>query len=88
MLQEFYQVAFRKNLYRAIDELQADLDEWMQGYNELRPHQGRWCYGKTLCRNSTTHYHSRLSRSTAPSDFVEPQDGDKLLAQCPKKGTR
>lgn len=47
ILQEFYQVAFRKKLYRSIDELQTDLDEWMQRYNQVRTHQGRWCYGKT-----------------------------------------
>ena len=47
ILNEFYQVAFRKKLYRSIDELQDDLDEWMRAYNEVRPHQGRWCYGKT-----------------------------------------
>jgi len=47
MLNEFYQVAFRKKLYRSIEELQLDLDQWMKGYNEARPHQGRWCYGKT-----------------------------------------
>jgi hypothetical protein len=27
--------------------LQTDLDGWLQEYNEQRPHQGRWCYGKT-----------------------------------------
>jgi transposase InsO family protein len=47
MLHEFYQVAFRKRLYRGIDELQRDLDAWLAEYNEVRPHQGRWCYGKT-----------------------------------------
>jgi transposase InsO family protein len=47
ILQEFYQVVFRKKLYRSIDDLQADLDQWMKAYNEARPHQGRWCYGKT-----------------------------------------
>jgi transposase InsO family protein len=47
ILQEFYRVAFRKKVYRSIAELQADLDEWMAEYNELRTHQGRWCYGKT-----------------------------------------
>jgi hypothetical protein len=31
----------------AIDELQADLDIWLVEYNEQRPHQGRWCFGKT-----------------------------------------
>jgi transposase InsO family protein len=27
-------------------ELQADLDLWLREYNEQRPHQGRWCFGK------------------------------------------
>jgi hypothetical protein len=27
--------------------LQADLDEWVAHYNQARPHQGRWCFGKT-----------------------------------------
>ena len=26
---------------------QADLDAWIQYYNEERPHSGRYCYGKT-----------------------------------------
>jgi len=47
MLQEFYQVAFRKKIYKSIEELQADLDQWMKYYNEERPHSGRYCYGKT-----------------------------------------
>jgi transposase InsO family protein len=47
MLDEFYRIAFRKKIYRSIDELQADLDEWVTSYNEQRPHQGRWCFGKT-----------------------------------------
>jgi transposase InsO family protein len=45
-LNEFYRVAFRKKVYRSIDELQADLDLWIREYNEQRPHQGRWCFGK------------------------------------------
>jgi transposase InsO family protein len=47
VLNEFYRVAFRKKLYRDIAELQADLDAWVTEYNEARPHQGRWCFGKT-----------------------------------------
>ncbi len=39
ILQEFYRVAFRKQVYRSIAELQADLDEWMAEYNEVRTHQ-------------------------------------------------
>jgi len=47
VLDEFYRVAFRKKLYRSIEELQTDLDVWLGEYNERRSHQGRWCFGKT-----------------------------------------
>jgi len=47
VLNEFYRVAFRKKIYSTLDVLQADLDAWLSLYNEQRPHQGRWCYGKT-----------------------------------------
>ena len=47
VLNEFYRVAFRKKIYKTLNELQTDLDAWLSLYNEQRPHQGRWCYGKT-----------------------------------------
>ena len=47
VLDEFYRVAFRKKLYASIADLQDDLDEWIRSYNQVRPHQGRWCFGKT-----------------------------------------
>jgi transposase InsO family protein len=47
LLDEFYRVAFRKKIYRSLDELQADLDAWIADYNQHRSHQGRWCFGKT-----------------------------------------
>ena len=47
VLNEFYRVAFRRKIYARIEELQEDLDQWLREYNEVRPHQGRWCYGKT-----------------------------------------
>ena len=50
VLDEFYRVAFRKKIYGSIADLQADLDAWIQSYNEERAHQGRWCFGKTPMR--------------------------------------
>jgi transposase InsO family protein len=47
MQDEFYSVAFRKKLYRNLDELQTDADEWINQYNETRPHSGKYCFGKT-----------------------------------------
>ena len=47
VMNEFYRIAFRKKVYHSIDELQTDLDGWIREYNEARPHQRRWCFGKT-----------------------------------------
>jgi len=47
MQDEFYSVAFRKKLYRSLDELQVDVDQWITEYNERRPHSGKYCFGKT-----------------------------------------
>jgi transposase InsO family protein len=47
LLDEFYRVAFRKKIYHTLEELQTDLDAFLEYYNHERPHQGRWCYGKT-----------------------------------------
>ena len=44
---EFYAVAFRKKLYNNLEELQKDLDSWLEDYNRNRTHQGKYCFGKT-----------------------------------------
>lgn len=47
ILQEFYQVTFRKKLYGNIEELQKDLDIWIDYYNTKRTHQGKMFCGRT-----------------------------------------
>ena len=47
ILQEFYQVCFRKKLYETVEDLQKDLDVWVEEYNNLRTHQGKMCCGRT-----------------------------------------
>jgi len=47
ILQEFYQVIFRKKIYDSIEMLQIDLDLWIDHYNNERTHQGKVCEGKT-----------------------------------------
>src|SRR4051794_16421859 len=47
MQEEFYAIAFRKKIYTSLEELQKDIDQWQQFYNNERPHSGRYCYGKT-----------------------------------------
>ena len=47
ILQEFYQVTFRKKLYADMETLQKDLDDWLNYYNNERTHQGKVCNGRT-----------------------------------------
>jgi len=47
VLQEFYQVVFRKKLYTDLETLQSDLDAWIFSYNTERTHQGKMCCGRT-----------------------------------------
>ena len=47
MQEEFYAIAFRKKLYHSLEEMQQDIDQWLQFYNGERTHSGRYCYGKT-----------------------------------------
>lgn len=47
ILQEFYQITFRKKIYQNIENLQVDLDQWLIEYNERRTHQGKMCNGRT-----------------------------------------
>ena len=47
MKHEFYDITFRKKVYRSLEELQEDVDSWLKTYNELRPHSGTRCFGKT-----------------------------------------
>jgi len=47
ILQDYYQVTFRKKLFHSIDALQADLDEWLHHDNHERTRQGKMCCGRT-----------------------------------------
>jgi len=47
ILQEFYQVTFRKKIYTDMEQLQTDLDVWINYYNNERTHQGKMCCGRT-----------------------------------------
>jgi transposase InsO family protein len=47
IITEFYQITFRKKLYSALEELQKELDVWIESYSNDRTHQGKMCYGRT-----------------------------------------
>ena len=45
--EEFYAVAFRKNFYESLEQLQRDLDQFLAFYNRERAHQGYRTQGRT-----------------------------------------
>lgn len=53
VLDEFYKVTLRKKVYSSLEELQADLDEWLEYYNFERTHQGKMCCGRTPMQTLT-----------------------------------
>lgn len=63
---EFYASAFRRKLYHSLEELQGDVDAWMEGYNAERTHTGKYCYGKTplqtFIESATLAYDKELDR--------------------------
>jgi len=71
---EFYASAFRRKVYRALEELQADLDDWLRTYNEQRTHSGKYCYGKTPMQTFLDSVHmaheKELDRAMPTTDSV------------------
>jgi transposase InsO family protein len=43
---EFFDIAFRQQLYDTVESLQRNLDTWLEHYNTERPHQGYRNMGK------------------------------------------
>lgn len=44
---EFYAIAFRKRIYSTLEQIQEDLDAWINEYNTNRTHTGKYCFGRT-----------------------------------------
>jgi transposase InsO family protein len=77
MQDEFYAIAFRKKIYESIDQLQAELDQWIDYYNNQRPHSGRYCYGKTPMQTFTDSL--PLAKEKMVDQLFEPINPEQLL---------
>ena len=75
---ECYSLLFGKKLYRSLEELQVDLDAWLQSYNREQPHSGRYCYWKTPWE---TFQHSK--RLASANDLSRNGDQPGITIQQP-----
>ena len=76
---EFYEVAFRKKIYLTVEEIQLDLDKWLQQYNELRPHAGKYCYGKTPMQTFLDSKHIAIEKNYG--NILEVSDSQTYLTK-------
>ena len=71
---EFYANAFRRKLYHSLEELQADVDQWLELYNRERTHSGKYCFGKTPMQTLQDSLHlalnKQLDRALLTSDLA------------------
>ena len=72
MKEEFYDIAFRKRLYSSLDELQREVDRWINKYNAQRPYSEKCCYGKTPMQTFLDAKHIALEK-VIPSNTMECQ---------------
>lgn len=91
MQEEFYAIAFRKKLYNTLEELQLDIDQWIDFYNTERPHSGRYCFGKTpaqtfadsknLAQDKDLNNFYRQTANFKLSDKTEPGSAEEQPAR-------
>lgn len=60
--EEFYAITFRKKIYSTLQDLQQDLDEWLDYYNKERTHSGKYCFGKTPWQTFLDTVHLALEK--------------------------
>jgi len=77
--EEFYSIAFRKKVYHSIEQLQEDLDQWLDSYNREREHSGKYCFGKT------PHQTFMDSLDLARQKLLDLQNEDIFSAKKPSQ---
>lgn len=73
---EFYAVAFRKKVYTTLEDLQRDVDTWLEEYNERRPHTGKYCFGKTPLQTFVDSI--PLAKAKQLDELKEPEPNPNL----------
>ena len=85
---EFYAIVFRKKIFRSVEEIQKELDLWLEWYNKERTHSGKYCYGKTPFQ---TFMETKQLALDHQIDHLPWKDGetfssDKSLLSNPSEG--
>lgn len=82
VLDEFFRLAFRTKFYTTVEELQADLDQWLVQYNTQRPHQGYRNMGRRP--SDTVQLYLAEQAALAQQSTAYPAAPDPLPAAPPE----
>ncbi len=85
MQEEFFWTAFRKKIYQSVEELQKDLDQWIEFYNNQRPHSGKFCYGKTPMQTFKDSIHLAKEKMIDSQKLIFQNNVDFSFSTDPKK---
>lgn len=72
MKSECYEIMFRRKLYTTLEEVQTDVNQWLEFYNQERPHSGKHCYGKTPAQ--TWQDSKALAQEKVLDNLFKPSD--------------
>ena len=86
--EEFYSIVFRKKVFQSIEELQVELDAWIEWYNRERTHSGKHCYGKTPWQTFIQSKHLALEKQVdqLPWRAAESPSPDNPLSSHESEG--
>ena len=73
LLDEHFRVEGRRTWFETIEEMQAVLDRYLDGYNQRRPHQGRGMAGRTPAQAFT----DGLPPASAKENHAKPSTRKK-----------
>ena len=79
---EFYAIAFRKKIYTSIEQMQTDLDAWMNLYNTERTHSGKYCFGKTPMQTFIERIAVARKYQLQNQEIIKPNDVNKTPSGC------
>jgi len=85
LLDEFYSVAFRKKQYKSVEELQIDLDNFMDYYNYRRTHQGYKLKENGYKIPGQAHFQKNLTKTKEwekiekTGEIMSGKEGERIL---------
>lgn len=88
MQEEFYSIIFRKKIFGDIEQLQKEVDLWVDWYNHERTHSGKYCYGKTPIATMLESKHLALEKQLDRFPWMEGEtfSNDKSLLSNQSEG--